>query len=295
MNDIVIQIAGLITLIVAIGGGYWRWVRPHNNLTLQAKGLLLLVIMTMAGGLIGSTGWWVDEPRAFAWDLPPLASRMLAAAGWAFGATTLAALQRPTRQRLRLVLLMIAVYLIPLAIAIVVFHMDQFDFSAPIAYAFFIIVTALVIPTLWYLVRPPVVILDDHQEKPPSQPIRIWLSVVAAVTALWGIALFITDSGPVSLIWVWPGDLLTSRLIAAMLLTITTAALYSLRGSDVARVTLVVLVVYGLGAALANLWNATAGKPIQPLYVLAFGLIGIISLVLFMQRQPSAALRPSQQ
>jgi hypothetical protein len=67
------------------------------------------------------------------------------------------------------------------------------------------------------------------------------LGLVAAVTALWGLALFVTDSGPSGSIWVWPGDLLTSRLIAVMLLTIAVGAVYALRSVDVSRVMLGVI------------------------------------------------------
>lgn len=284
MDNILVQFLGLLALFAAVGGGYWRWIRPNKALDWQAKGVLLLIVLTMAGGLIGSTGWWIDEPRAFSWDLPPLASRMLAIAGWAFGAATIMALQRPTQRRVRLVLLMLAVYLIPLAVAIVLFHLDRFDPSAAITYAFFILVTVIVVPTVWFLVHPATV-LPDRPVTPLSPLVRGWLLTVATVTVLWGVALFITDNGPVSLIWVWPGDLLTSRLIAVMLLTLATAALYSLKDADTARVTLVVMVVYGLGAALANLWSATAGRPVQPLYVGVFGVMGVVSLVLVRREQ----------
>src|SRR6186997_2032508 len=125
MNDIAVQFLGLLVFLSVIAGAYWRWVRPHN-INLETKGVLLLIIATMVGGLVGSTGWWFDVPQAFSWDLPPLASRMLAAAGWAFGAAAFMTLQRPTASRLRLVLLMLAVYLIPLAIAIVLFHLNRF-------------------------------------------------------------------------------------------------------------------------------------------------------------------------
>ncbi|MCA0455175.1 MAG: hypothetical protein LCI00_14465 [Chloroflexi bacterium] len=279
MDNILVQFLGLMALILAVGGGYWHWIRSRVGLDWQAKGVLLLLVATMAGGLIGSTGWWIDDPSAFSWDLPPLASRMLAAAGWAFGAATFMTLQRPTRRRVRLVLLMLAVYLIPLAVAIVFFHLDRFDPTVPITYAFFILVILLVVPTLWYLIRPPMA-LADKSHTATSVIVRRWLLVVASVTALWGFALFITDNGPIPLIWVWPGNLLTSRLIAVMLLTIATAALYSLDDADTARVTLVVVLVYGFGAALANLWSVTAGRPVQPLYVLVFGLMGVMSLVL---------------
>src|SRR3954466_7154768 len=123
MNDIAVQILGLLVFFAMIAGSYWCWVRPHN-INIETKGVLLLIIATMTGGLIGSTGWWFDVPQAFSWDLPPLASRMLAVAGWAFGAATFMTLQRPTQQRIRLVLLMLAVYLTPLALAIVFFHLN---------------------------------------------------------------------------------------------------------------------------------------------------------------------------
>jgi hypothetical protein len=82
------------------------------------------------------------------------------------------------------------------------------------------------------------------------------------------------------LIWAWPGDLLTSRLIAVMLLTIAVGALYSLRQADASRVMLGVIAVYGFGVTLANLWNALAGKPINLLYVAAFGAMFLVSTAL---------------
>jgi hypothetical protein len=60
---------------------------------------------------------------------------------------------------------------------------------------------------------------------------------------------------------VWPGDILTSRLIAVMLLTIAVGAVYALRYADVSRVMLGVIAVYGFGVMLANLWNILAAKP----------------------------------
>ncbi|MBI1277689.1 MAG: hypothetical protein GC179_06140 [Anaerolineaceae bacterium] len=282
MNDIAIQFLGLLVFLALIAASYWRWIRPHN-INLETKGVLLLITVTMIGGLVGSTGWWFDVPEAFSWDLPPLASRMLAAAGWAFGAATFMTLQRPTKQRIRLVLLMLAVYLIPLAIAIVLFHLDRFNPDAPITYAFFIIVTALIVPTLWYLVRTPVVLVESQPNVLPTRPVWIWLNGVRLLMGLWGFALLITDSGPINLIWVWPGDLLTSRLIAVMLLTIAVAAVYSLQSADLARVTLITMTVYGFGAALANLWNVTTGKPVQPLYAIVFGIMGLVSLWMYRQ------------
>jgi hypothetical protein len=279
-----IQVIGLVALFAIIAFAYGRWVRPHQ-VSLEAKGLLLLIVLTMAGGLLGSTGWWTDNPSAFSWDLPPLASRLLGAAGCAFGAACFLTLQRPDRQRLRLILIMLAVYLMPLAVAIMLFHLNRFDPAAPITYAFFILVIGMILPTLWYLYRRPSVLTQDSNVEQPNARLRLWFYVVATVAALWGAALFTTDNGFTPLIWAWTGDLLTSRLIAVMLLTIAAAALYSLRSTSAAQVTLVTMIVYGFGAALAGLLNGVTGKPIPLFYVLALGLMGIVSMFFYLRQK----------
>lgn len=280
MPDLLIQFLGLLALFGALAWGYWGWVRPREA-ALEGKLLLTLIVLTFFGGVIGSTGWWIDVPSSFAWDLPPLASRMLAAAGWAFGVATWMALQRPARRRVRLALLMLAVYLTPLLVAIPLFHLDRFNFAVPISYAFFILVLLLIVPTLWFLFRQPLILPDEAQDSVPASPVvRGWLGFVAILTALWGVALFVTDNGPSDLIWVWPGDLLTSRLIGVMLLTIAVGAVYSLRYADTARMMLAIMLTYGLGLAIASLWTALAGNPIKLSYVVTFSVIFVVSAVL---------------
>ena len=73
---------------------------------------------------------------------------------------------------------------------------------------------------------------------------------------------------------------ITSRLIAVMLLTIAVGAVYALRYADVSRVMLGVIAVYGFGVTLANLWNILANKPINPSYVVAFGIMFLVSATL---------------
>jgi hypothetical protein len=284
MNELFIQLIGLTLLIVGLGTGYWLAARRYaGKLRFAQKGLLLLVVLTMAGGFIGAFAWWVDAPAGFAWDLPPLASRMLAAAGWAFALACLLALRSPTRQHLRLISLMLTIYLLPLTVAILLFHLDRFDPAAPITYAFFTIVAIMTIAALWYLLRPAGVLKPRKQEQlRPTRTVQSWLWVVAVGMGLWGVALFATAQGPISLIWVWPQDLLASRLIAVMLLTIAGAALYSLRLALLARTTLALLVVYGIGVALAGWWNLLAGKPVPPAYVVLFASTGLLSGVLLL-------------
>jgi hypothetical protein len=291
MDGVLVQFLILLTVLVIVVWGYRRWIR-HREVGMQGKGMLLLTIVTLVGGLVGSTGWWIDDPRAFSWDLPTVASRMLASAGWAFGVATIAALQRPVPRRMRLVMLMLAVYLAPLLITIPLFHLDRFDPAAPITYGFFAIVISMTVAALWYLFKQPVIVPDEPADSLPSTSlVGAWLGLVATVTTFWGLALFITDKGPSGLIWAWPGDLLTSRLIAVMLLTIAVGAVYALRYADVSRVMLGVIVVYGFGVTLANLWNILASTPVNPSYVATFGIMFLVSATLLIAQRQNTVQR----
>jgi hypothetical protein len=280
MNGLLVQSLILLAVSGLVVWIYRRWMR-HREIRIQGKGMMLLTIVTLVGGLVGSTGWWIDDPRAFSWDLPPVASRMLASAGWAFGAVTIAALRRPVPRRMRLVLLMLTAYLAPLLLTIPLVHLDRFDPAAPITYGFFTLVLSMTVAAVWYLLQQPVIVPDEPADSlPPNPPAGAWLGLVAAVTAVWGLALFVTDNGPSGLIWAWPGDLLTSRLIAVMLLTIAVGAVYALRYADVSRVMLGVIAVYGLGVTMANLWSILVSQPVNPSYVVAFGIMFLVSATL---------------
>jgi hypothetical protein len=292
---LVVQVLGLLLLLGGIWFGYRQWIKPYEaTLTWQGRGLLLLVVVTLIGGFVGSPFWWMDQPWSFSWDLPPLASRMLAAAGWSFFVLALLALQRPAYRRLRLVLITLVVYLTPLAIVIVLNHMDRFDPTAPITYAFFIIVAPMTVASLWYLLRQPLVVPDEPRDGVLSTTvIWVWLGVVAAVTILWGLAIFITDSGPSNQIWAWSGDLLSSRLIGVMLLTIAAGSAYSMRYADTARLMVAMIIVYSLGITVATLWNMLYGLPVKTLYTAIFGVIFLVSTVLLLSdREPSRRLAP---
>jgi len=170
---------------------------------------------------------------------------------------------------------MLAVYLTPLAAAILIWHRDRFNPGAAITYAFFIIVAGMVVPTLWFLIRPPRPIARREDRQPATPLLSLWLTVVAIVTGLWGLALFLTDQGPTALIWAWPGDPLTSRLIGVMLLTIMAGALLSRRSADLARIVLLATIVYAIGLTAASLWGLMLGQPLRPGYAFAFAAIAI--------------------
>jgi hypothetical protein len=282
MADLLLQILGLVFLLSGLGIGYFYWIRPlENRIDFQGRGLLLLVLLTLTGGFVGSPFWWADQERSFSWDLPPLASRMLASAGWSFVVVCFLALQRPSYRRVRLVLILLFVYLAPLALATFLFHLDRFDPAAPITYAFFAIVFLMVVSTAWYLYRQPAILPPSPADEAPAGTLtRAWLLATALITGLWGLALFLTDQGPLPWIWVWPGDLLTSRLIGVMLLAIACGAIYSHRFQDPARLMLAMLTVYSLGLALSSLWNAFLGLPIREAYLVVFGVTGLVSAAL---------------
>lgn len=281
MSDLFFQILALFGLVTSVAIGYRRWVAPHRStLTRSALGLLTLLVLTFMGGLLGGLFWWFDAPQSFAWDLPPLAARMLAVAGWTFAVLTAQVLERPTLPQVRLALILLNIYLAPLVAAALIFHRSRLDFAAPITYGFLLIAGGMTLAGLWYLIRPPALQPAGVAEvEPPARVWRIWLGLAALVLAAWGLALFITDSGPLAPIWVWPGDLLTSRLIAVMLWAMAAGAFFAQRYTDTTRLMLSALVTYGLGVTVANAWSALVGKPIQLAYLAGFGVMGLISLL----------------
>jgi hypothetical protein len=278
-------------ILVLLGiqwGGYYVWIRPHGGAGgVQGTAMLLLIILTMSGGFIGAFSWWMDIPGSFAWDLPPLAGRMLGVAGWCFAFAAFMSLQHPSRRRVRLVLLMLAVYLTPLLVALLLFHLQRLDFAAPITYAFLLVVILLSAGALWFLLRQPIILSATPRDTAVARrSVRVWLVVVAVIVGLWGVALFLTDQGPSGEIWAWPGDGLTNRLIAAMLMTIAVSALLNCPYADVAQIMLGVTWLYGMGLGLASAWNRLAGKPIKLSYLVVFGAIGLGSAVLLLLDRP---------
>lgn len=236
-----------------------------------------VLISTTIGGLLGAPFWWLDLPPSFAWDLPPVASRMLAAAAFAFGVTGLMMLQRPSPARTRLYLILIVAYLVPLALVAVLFHLDRFDFAIPVTYGFFSVVVILSVGALLALSRPAGAASPGT---PPSATVAVWLYVGGILLGLWGIALFLVPTTTFPLVFNWAKDPLSSRLIAAMLFTIATALLLSRHDAGRARLALVFAGTYGVGVVAACLMNAAANLPVPPLYASGFALVAVVSLLL---------------
>jgi hypothetical protein len=279
----VTDLLGAALLAGSLAGGYWLWIRPLGaRAGLHTKGALFLVVLTLAGAFWGAVPWWLDVEDSFSWELPPLASRMLGAAAIAFVVSGVFTLTRPSADKVRLQLVMVATYLIPLVVAILALHLDYFDFDKPIVWGFFVIAGGMSVASLYFLLGGAILLPDERPggSSRSNVIVNAWLGAVAAVMLAWGLALFATDDGGSADIWVWPGDPLASRLIGAMLLTVAATAAWAVVYPRASAMSLAVIATYGIAGALANQWQAWLDKPVKEGYVVVLGVIGAVSLVL---------------
>ena len=111
----------------------------------------------------------------------------------------------------------------------------------------------------------------------------------SALTVPWALALFLTDDGPTPLIWPWPGDLLSSRLIAVMLLTIGVLGMAGAGSATRTRPVLLMNLTYSIGIVAAGLMNAVYGRPLPLGYLAAFAVIGLASAAALLRTRPSSS------
>lgn len=264
MTPFLWQAFGVVLLLAGLFLGDLLLQR-REALTGAARQTRTLVLMASLGGLIGGPAWWQNLPWAFAWDLPPLAARYLAVAALCFAFIGLRALASGAVTQMRVVSAMIAVYLGPLTVAIVLFHLDRFNFAAPVTYAFFAIVAVMLAGALLEMIRLPM------NERGLSGAL-LW--EVGVPVGLWGLALFAWPAGPVALIWPWPQDPLSSRLIAAMFLTVATACLMA-EGPAERRLALWLCLTYGAGIVGVSAWALWTAGTAPLLYLIGWALVAI--------------------
>ncbi len=256
MLEIGVQVIGLAVLILgmALGEGVLQRRMPLAGAARQARALAL---MAGVGGLVGACAWWQNLSYAFAWALPPVAARFLAVAAVAFGVTALRAAWIGSVGHLRMIAVMLVVYLGPLAGAAVLLHLDRFDPLAPITYGFFAVVVSMVIAATLALLR-----LPDGVRGLTSG----MLGLVGLLAGLWGLVLFIWPAGPWPLIWPWPQDPLTTRLIAAMFMTVA-AACHFAESPGERRTAYILCFIYGVGISLVVTLALWLGKPASLAYL----------------------------
>lgn len=273
MSETTWQIIGLSLLLLAVSAAEIR-LQQRQLLGLRDRMLRVVVLTTTAGGAIGALPWWQAVPWSFSWILPPLAFRFLAAAGIAFTALGLVALLRPTVCRNKQFFFLLFLYLAPLAAAILTLHLDRFDLSRPIVLAFFSVVLLLVIGSLAGMIRLGVRIAR------PQNPGDL---LISGVLLIWGGLLFLWPQGPLPLIWPWATDPLTTRLIAAMFLTVGAAPWVS-KTPDSNRSAQVLALIYGAGIVLSSGLNLLQSKPAPLAYLALWAVIAGWSALRLRQR-----------
>jgi hypothetical protein len=256
----------LAPVLMAIAG--WAAYRRWRFAPVGSEWARLVAIVLTIGGALGAPLWWMGAPSAFPWLLAPLAGRMLGAAAIAFAVLGVLVLERPTPARIGLLAIAAVVYLAPLAVAIVVAHLDRFDFSRPVTWGFFVIVALLVVGAA----RP--MHLDRSAVRPEPSVVAVLLAA-GAVYAVTAAALFVVPTTPMPMFFPWAGDPLTSRLISVMPATLAVACLLAARDRSLVVDAGIFASVYGIGVTIALVMQVLAGKPLLVAYLVVFGLGGL--------------------
>ncbi len=285
MSERAVQLLGfaLLALCLLATEAILQRRNPQQGALRQAR---ILALLAGYGGLIGATAWMQNLPYAFAWTLPPLAARFLAAAALAFGIVALRAAILGLTGHLRMIAAMLLVYLAPLAGALLLFHMDRIDLSSPVAWVFLSTVVAMILGAAAAFFRLP------FDERGMSSGL---LGLTGTLAGLWGLALFLWPSAPVAFLFPWPDDALTTRLIAAMFLTVATACHFA-EGPSERRSADLLCLLYGTGIAAACGWNLWLGKPAPWAYLVFWAVIAAFSLKALLTEHGGAPRRsPNRQ
>jgi len=262
---------------------------------LTAAGRCAINAMTV-GGLIAAPFWWLDVESGFAWDLPPLASRMAAAMALAFAVCGWLVLSRPTIRRQRIYLAAMAACLLPPALTAALFHLDRFEGGRPGLWAYFLasgMLSVLAIAELasGFLTRPG---MPSRRIDNPFVP--LWLVMVGLAMVAWALALFLAPDTLFYSVFLWPDDALTSRLLGAGLLTVGVVNLLSTADEPSARMALLFTGTFGTGALAAISLTSTVGFDPPLLYLVGIGGSGLVSLALLamISAAPATAGSPAQ-
>ncbi|MFN4100215.1 MAG: hypothetical protein ACK4GT_10595, partial [Pararhodobacter sp.] len=108
--------------------------------------------------------------------------------------------------------------------------------------------------------------------------------LIAALLALWSLALLVLPHGPVPALWLWPQDALTSRLIGAMLAALALAAYMARSRAELERPAGIALATYGLWVVLAAALHVAAGRPLPWAYATLLGLAGVFGALRALKR-----------
>lgn len=267
MSSVLWQVLGfgLFLILAWVGETALQRVSPRRGAERQARGLMLA---TGLGGLIGAWPWAMAVPHAFAWSLPAGAAHLLGLAGISFALIMALILWTGTVSALRFGCWLILIYLAPLAVAIFARHLDRFDFGAPVTWVFVAIVLILSLTAALSLLR-----LPFNQRGLPGRE----GTVIGLLALALGGVLFAWPEGPWTFLWPWPGDPLTTRLIASMALSVGVGGILA-AGPAERRLALTLALVYGLGvvAVVALAFAIQGSGPV--LYALVWAAIAALAI-----------------
>lgn len=262
---LILLIGGTLLLLRVTAASFARFPRRSQR----------TIALATAGALIGAPFWWAAAPGSFAWALPPLAFRYLAAAALAFGTMGLTVLMRPSPARIRLYLGMVALYLAPVVAAVLLLHRDRLDWGASISWGFVAVAGGLTVAATLEMLRSPDL---RHGTAPGAAERGLW-TLLAVLFALWALALFALPAGPLRALWLWPQDPLSARLIAVMPATLALIAWMARSRAELGRLAGIGFATYGFWVAFASVQHGLSGHPLPWLYLAALGLAGVWGLV----------------
>jgi hypothetical protein len=259
----------------------------------------LLTMALLVGGLIGGISNLLFVPPGFwVWEMPVLAYRFLAAAAFAYVAGSLITLMLGRWAESELLIATVNFYGWPLLIAILL-DADKIDWSRFVTWAFLLVVLPALVISITYLSANRYRTSSEAQFL-LSKGFRLYLLIIGLAALLVGLLVYVAPK-QAGFVWPW-SELkawrqLDSRLIASMLLTIAGGSFLVNWRNDRrgARVFLVMLAAYcimaDIGIAL-HAWATPAFVEQDTIYIIIFGMVLAIGLVLYKPISPTKQPAP---
>ena len=270
----------LFLLTVFIARGLVR-ARAGRTLTRREGTEVLVAAAVFAGGLWAAPAWWHGTEGSFPLELSAFTGRLLAAGATVFAFAGLITLLRPSRQRVRFLMMMVLLHLGPLTAALAIWHPGALDWTAPASWGF-VLALVLLIPGALVGLLTPVGLRAAPKVRPPARGARVILLLAGLIAWGWGLALYIMPDGPRPELWLWAEAPLESRLMASSFFALAGASLVGAFAGRHSAVALFLLVVWagGVGGAI---WPAyLAGEAWPVAYAAVWGVAGVLALIQLM-------------
>jgi len=255
--------------------------RVGRTMTRRERSEAMVAAMVFAGGLWAAPAWWYGSEGSFPFPLDPFSGRLLGAAAAVFAMAALITLIRPSRQRMRFLMVLVLCHLGPLAAALIVWHRDAFDWTDPAAWGL-VVAMVLLLPGALLGLLAPAGLTRAIDVRPPARGSRVILGLTGLAAWALGLALYIRPDGPVPELWLWAGEPLTSRLMASALFALAGAAIIGAFAGRHSATALFLLVVWGAGLGLAVLPQHQAGEALPWAWAGLWGAVAVLAAIQLM-------------